>query len=319
MSFESQHFPRGIFLSCYDLARPANWAEQFGNEHPLHLEIGFGFGEFLIEQIRRTNKENFVGIEQDWSRMAKCLNKIGDIRKTSENRTFGENLRLLRVDATVALQRLFAPRSLDQVTCLFPCPWPKKDHVKHRLFSWDFLCLLNSRLKENAVAQIVTDWHPYLEWMLGEISATGFEASVKKIDPQFNTKFERKWQAGGQDKFWQLTLTKVQPRDVAVVEDVSLRALFVKDFNPSEFKFENIVGVVSVIYKDFIFDAKQNLGLVRLIVAEPFLTQHVWVAIIKTHGQWCIAKADGHSALPTAGVALAIERVCQAARESVVG
>lgn len=313
MSSQAQLFPEGVFLSHYDLPRPIVWSAQFGNDRPLHLEIGFGFGEFLIEQARRTKEENFIGIELDWARMAKCLSKIESVRQNSEHKNFGQNVRLVRVDATVALKRLFVQRSLDQVTCLFPCPWPKKTHIKHRLFSYDFLCLLNSRLKENATVKVVTDWYPYLQWILGEVAGTGFEASVQTIAPQFNTKFERKWKENGQDTFWELTLKKAEHRDVAVVEDVELRALFVDEFDPKRFHFENIVGPTSVIYKDFIFDPRQNLGLVRLIVAEPFLTQSVWVAIIKTREQWCIAKADGHNALPTAGVALALERVCQAA------
>ncbi len=313
MSCQAQLFPEGVFLSHYDLSRPIVWSAQFGNECPLHLEIGFGFGEFLIEQARRTQEKNFIGIELDWARMAKCLSKIESVRQNPEHKDFGRNVRLVRVDVTLALKRLFVERSLDQVTCLFPCPWPKKTHIKHRLFAHDFLCLLNSRLKENAAVKVVTDWYPYLEWILGEVAGTGFEVSVQTIAPQFNTKFERKWKEGGQDAFWELTLKKAEHQNRAVVEDLELRALFVENFDPRRFRFENIVGPTSVIYKDFIFDPRQNLGLVRLVVAEPFLTQHVWVAIIKTREQWCIAKADGHNALPTSGVALALERVCQAA------
>ncbi len=316
MPREEHYFPRGIFLSHYDVARPVDWAEEFKNDYSLHLEIGFGFGEFLIDQARRETCENFIGVEQDWARMARCLSKIAAHQESLGNKNFAENLRLLRIDATVALQRLFAPRVLSAVTCLFPCPWPKKDHVKHRLFSYDFLRLLNSRLKEQATVKLVTDWQPYLEWIVGQMDQTGFQWRVQEIAPQFNTKFERKWTQGGQDKFWQLTLTKAEHHDEAVRKDVDLRALFEQDFDPAQFHFENLIGEISVIFKDFIFDSRQNLGLVRLIVAEPFLTQHVWVAIIKTKDQWCVAKADGHNALPTAGVALAIERVCQAVRES---
>ncbi len=317
MSFDPNRFPQGIFLSHYDLPRPVDWHKQFGNDRPLHLEIGFGFGEFLIQQAGQNSAENFIGIEQDWARMARCLSKIATVRQSPEKKRLGENIRLLRVDATVALQRFFPPRLLDHVTCLFPCPWPKKSHSKYRLFSRNFLVLLNSRLRDKGSIKLVTDWRPYLEWVVGEIEGTGFESHVETIAPQFNTKFERKWIADGQKKFWQLDFVKTEPRDAAVIEDIELRALFAKDFDPRHFVFENIVGETSVIFKDFIFDPRQNLGLVRLIVAEPFLTQHVWVAVIKTRDQWCVAKADGHNALPTSGVALAIERVGEAVAGSI--
>lgn len=318
MSCQPHCFPEGVFLSCHDLVRPVDWAGQFGNDRPLHLEIGFGFGEFLIDQLQRGGEENFVGIEQDWSRMTRCLARVGDFREFCGDREFGKNLRLLRIDATVALQRLFRPCSIGRVTCLFPCPWPKKTHIKHRLFSRDFLCLLNSRLKQGAVVKVVTDWRPYLEWMSENVADSGFLADVQKISARFNTKFERKWRAAGQEEFWELTLTKADHRDLPVWEDVALRVFFAKDFSPTRFQFENIIGKTSVIYKDFIFDQGQNAGLVRLVVAEPFLTQHVWVGITKTPDRWCVAKADGHSALPTEGVALAIERVYQAVCQSAV-
>lgn len=309
--------PAGVFLSHSDIPRPVPWREQFGNDQPLHLEIGFGLGEFLVQQASLPVRENLIGIEQDWSRLCKCLTKVGSIRNSTGNVDFGSNLRLLRVDATVALERFFLPQSLSRVTCLFPCPWPKKAHVKYRLFSREFLCLLNSRLLDRAKVNIVTDWQPYLDWILEEVPGTGFQAGVETIGARFNTKFERKWRAEGQEQFWELSLVKNEHHQRPVTEDVELRASFVKDFNPARFHFENVTGETSVIYKDFVFDQKQNLGLVRLVVAEKFLTQHVWVAIIKTKSQWCVAKADGHSALPTAGVALAIELVARSAEETI--
>lgn len=309
-------FPEGIFLSHVDIPRPVPWREQFGNDNPLHLEIGFGLGEFLVQQAGLPVRENLIGIEQDWSRLCKCLSKVASIRASSGKADFGRNIRLLRVDATVAFERFFLPRSINRVTCLFPCPWPKKSHVKYRLFSRDFLCLLNSRLADHAKVNIVTDWQPYVDWMLAEIPETGFKANVETIGARFNTKFERKWRAEGQEQFWELSLIKHEHHRRPVTEDVELRACFVQSFDPARFQFENIVGETSVIYKDFVFDQKQNLGLVRLVVAEKFLTQHVWVAVIKTKNQWCVAKADGHSALPTAGVALAIEQVAKAAQET---
>lgn len=309
-------FPSGIFISTFDSKRPIDWREQFANDHPLHLEIGFGHGEYLLYESGRNSGENFIGIEQDWARLCKCLTKVTQIRQKTGDSRFAANMRLLRIDATIALQRFFDTRSLDVVTCLFPCPWPKKAHIKYRLFSHEFLCLLNSRLKDKAKVRIVSDWKPYIDWMIEELAGTGFRDNIATIKPQFNTKFERKWKAQGQEEFWELVLSKTEHIDRPVIEDVELRAFFAKDFVPQKFRLENLSGEPSVIYKDFVFDSKNNLGLVRLIVAEKFLTQHVWVSIIKTKSQWCIAKADGHSALPTAGVALAIERVRDAVKQT---
>ena len=37
-----------------------HWAELFGNGHPLHLEIGMGKGQFLLELARREPGVNFI-------------------------------------------------------------------------------------------------------------------------------------------------------------------------------------------------------------------------------------------------------------------
>jgi len=316
MAIESEYFPSGIFLPHHDIVRPVKWAEQFGNLRPLHLEIGFGLGEFLIRQAGLFPQENFIGVEQDWARVYKCLQKISALRRLPGEALFGGNLRLMKVDVTVALQRLFKEQVLDQVTCLFPCPWPKKSHIKYRLFSTEFLRLLNSRMKDGAQARIVTDWQPYFDWMLTEIGDAGFSARTGIVAAQFGTKFERKWRQSGQEKFWELCLVKVKHQEVPVEEDSEMKVYFLKNFDPDRFRFENVIGEVSVILKDFFFDRKENKGLARLIVAEKFLTQHVWAAIVKSEGRWFVAKADGHSALPTSGVALGIQRVYEAARDS---
>lgn len=316
MSFDLNRFPPGILVSHFDVPRPVNWQTQFGNDRPLHLEIGFGLGEFLVDRAADRPDENLVGIEQDWARLGKCLGKIASVRSGGQA-DFGKNIRLMRVDATVALQRLFSPGTLGQVTCLFPCPWPKKSHIKHRLFSGDFLRLLNSRMRMGAGVKIVTDWQAYAQWIVEENKDSGFIGKSRTITARYNTKFERKWLAEGRERFWELDLIKQADCPAPVIEDVEMRARFVKDFDPAFFRFEDIVGETSVIFKDFMFDPRQNRGMVRLIVAEPFLTQHVWIEIVRTRDQWCIAKADGHSALPTAGVALAIEKAGEAALRSV--
>ena len=84
-----------------------------------------------------------------------------------------ENVRLLKIDARVAFERLFLPQTIDHIHCLFPCPWPKKGHVKHRLFSNVFLKLINSRLKQKGQVKIVTDFCLTGEWVRGEIEGSG--------------------------------------------------------------------------------------------------------------------------------------------------
>ncbi len=308
-------FPDVFFSHYDDVKRPVDWRGHFGNDHPLDVEIGFGLGEFLVSQAHNSPERNFVGLEQDWPRLKKAMQKIDALRQGSPDGTLG-NIQLLKVDATVALERLFCQRSIHRIFCLFPCPWPKQGHVKHRLFSRSFFELLNSRLVEQGEGRIVTDSGLFFEWIHAEADGTGFAATTRTIKPQFNTKFERKWRREGQEEFFELQIVKKEHRDIPVAEDADMKAYFLRDFNPDRFQPDDVIGDVSVVFKDFVFDPKKNKGLVHAVVAEPSLTQHVWIIIVKTSKDWCVAKAEGHTALPTQGVATALRHVYEAARRT---
>ena len=297
------------FVSHYHSERPIDWDRQFGVTRPLDVEIGCGLGDFLLRTAQSYPDRNFVGIEMDWQRVKKTLHKIDKANKISSSQNTVDNVRVLQIEANVAFSRLFAPSTVQGVYCLFPCPWPKKNHVKHRLFSNPFLKLLNSRLVEQGQIKIVTDYYLYFEWIQNESHQAGFQIETRTVDPQFDTKYERKWCEGGQTRFFELNLIKSEHVAVPVEEDVPLQAYFSDHFQPKEFEFPNVVGEFSVILKDFIFDASKEKGLVHLVVAEKSITQHLWIIITRCERGWYVAKAEGHTAIPTRGVAQAIRLV----------
>ena len=304
------------FILHYQRRRPIDWRAQFNRQAPLALEIGFGLGEFLLDQARQHPARNYVGIELDWQRIKKTLHKIWLARRSPGEGSPADNIRILQVDADVALRRLFAARSLHRVYCLFPCPWPKKGHVKHRLFSREFCRLVNSRLAEDGVVQIVTDYEPYFEWLKEEVPGTGFRVEGRKIKPRFNTKFERKWLGEGQEDFFELVLRKSQHMEVPLGEDVPLTVYFLDDFLPARFCFHDRVGCPSVIQKEFLFDPDRKKAMVHLVVAEEHITQHVWVVIVQSRRGWCVAVAAGQTVLPTPGVALSVQMTAEAVKQS---
>ena len=136
------------FLPWRNVERPVDWRAQFGSQAPLEVEIGFGNGEFLVRRAQERPERHFVGIELEWASVQRALRRLAQAQAT--------NVRLLLVDAHLALQRLFPPLALQRVYSLFPCPWPKERHAKHRLFSHTFLTLLNSRLQPDGEVLVVT-------------------------------------------------------------------------------------------------------------------------------------------------------------------
>lgn len=316
MALRKEHISVPHFIPHYDQSRPFRWEDIFHNRHPVTVEIGSGLGEFLIHLACEHPDINFIGIEQDWNRVKKTLKRITQVQKQSRHDL--SNVRVLKADAVVAFERLFPPESVREIISLFPCPWPKKSHIKHRLFKRDFFCLLNSRLQENGTLRIVTDHHPFFEWMGEELRRdTGFAAAQRKIAPQFNTKFEKKWIEEGHRHFFELQLTKQRHCPAGVKEDVELQIHSIEDFDPDAFGLEKITAEeVTIVLKDFLYDSRRQKAMVFLIVAEENITQHVWISVTKSKDRWYVTKAEGHTVLPTKGVARAIAEVAAAAGRS---
>lgn len=305
-----------IFLSHYDQKRPLDWIDIFGKGRPLMVEIGFGQGEHLVRCVDRHHDRHYIGIELDWGRIRKCFKKIRG-KSSEKEKDFCDRLRILQVDAWAAFERLFEPKTVDQIECLFPCPWPKDRHEHHRLFCHDFLRLLNSRLKANGSIHVVTDHWPYAGWILEEVKGAGFTVQQKTIPAQYETKFERKWRAEGQQEFCELIFQKNKHVNVAVKEDAELKAYYCEDFHPEKFLFEEyIADDAAIVAKDWIYDEAQQKGMLRVVISEEHLTQHVWIGIVKTPKGWCVLKAQGQHVLPTPGLAKAIELAAEAVKQT---
>ena len=54
---------------------PLTWAEEFGREAPLGVELGFGNGAFLVEQARRYTEMNWLGVEMSWVSVQRLLRR----------------------------------------------------------------------------------------------------------------------------------------------------------------------------------------------------------------------------------------------------
>ncbi|MDH3599918.1 MAG: tRNA (guanosine(46)-N7)-methyltransferase TrmB, partial [Candidatus Tectomicrobia bacterium] len=294
------------FIHWQHTPRPIPWAERFGRDAPLQIEIGFGNGEFLVRQAQTHPDQNFVGIEVEWQSLQRCLRKTAQAGLT--------NVRLLQIDARVALERLFLPQSVHRAYALFPCPWPKERHAKFRLFSHGFLRLLNSRLTPHSEAQLVTDHRPYMEWVLEQAPGTGFEVQCDPIPPSFSTKYERKWRDQGQQQFYQLQFTNVQSQPLPLIEDIVLQTHRVDHFDPDRFQPVNELGLMTIKFRDFIYDPVRQRGMVWVLAVEDGLMQEFWIEMTcENENRWHIRPARGCPTVPTMSVQRALDLVRDAA------
>ncbi len=105
------------------------WHDLFGNNNPIHIEIGMGKGKFILESALKYPNINFIGIEKYDSIIAKAIIKIEQYEIS--------NLRVIRMDANY-IDEVFK-KELERIYLNFSDPWPKERHAKRRLTSDRFL------------------------------------------------------------------------------------------------------------------------------------------------------------------------------------
>jgi tRNA (guanine-N7-)-methyltransferase len=172
---------------------------------PVEVEIGFGDGEYIIRRALTYPERTFIGIDHKSSLIAGVSRKASSLHL--------DNLQLLHSCAKDVFSNLFASSSISRIYALFPDPWPKRKHMKYRLFSSPYLRLLNNRLRLDGEVMIVTDSRDYCQWIMKQTQDTGFEIRNSMIPPQFNTRFERKWVKQGYNVFHQIQLMKTRHID----------------------------------------------------------------------------------------------------------
>lgn len=56
--------------------RAGTWHAIFGNDHPIHMEIGMGKGKFIMAMAKKNPHINYLGIEKYSSVLLRALEKM---------------------------------------------------------------------------------------------------------------------------------------------------------------------------------------------------------------------------------------------------
>lgn len=169
----------------------------FEQQHPLHIEIGMGKGDFIYEMARRNPDINFIGIEKFPSVIAAAINKINQKEKLN-------NLRLMHYDA-IQLNDIFAKNEVDHIYLNFSDPWPKKRHAKRRLTSHAFLDVYKNILIDNGQIEFKTDNRGLFEYSLVSVNQYPMNLEYVSLDlhhsPEMEnnvmTEYEKKFSVNG--------------------------------------------------------------------------------------------------------------------------
>lgn len=159
----------------------------FGQDRPVIVEIGCGFGEATMSMAAREPKTAIVAIDVHTRGIARLMQRLD-----AESIT---NVRVVHGDAVAFLTDAVRPGSLAGVSIFFPDPWPKARHHKRRLVQGPFVDLLASRLAPGAVLHLATDWEPYADQMLAVLTncpdlENAHEAYAPRPDGRPLTRYE---------------------------------------------------------------------------------------------------------------------------------
>lgn len=162
------------------------WHDRFGNENPIHLEIGCGKGGFITTLAQRMPNVNFVALERERDCLVQALEKTAALKLP--------NLLFIAGDAAL-LGEYFAPGECTRIYLNFSDPWPKSRHAKRRLTYRSFLEIYQQILCDGGDMIIKTDNQPLFEFSLSELRYCGFVVNdicynLHSADPQDNVMTE---------------------------------------------------------------------------------------------------------------------------------
>jgi len=176
---------------------PGKWSEVFGNDHPIHIEIGMGKGQFIHALAKLHPEINYVGVEKYSSVLLRAIQKMDEEELP--------NLKFLRMEAE-DITKVFGKEEVDKIYLNFSDPWPKDRHAKRRLPSKEFLGRYDYILKQGSRLEFKTDNRDLFDFAVEELEPAGWKAEVitydlhadeKLMEGNVMTEYEEKFSSMG--------------------------------------------------------------------------------------------------------------------------
>lgn len=166
----------------------------FGNDNPIHIEIGMGKGDFIIGMALINPNINFIGIEKFDSVLVRAVQKLENMHIP--------NLRLIRMDA-LYIDDVFS-KEIECVYLNFSDPWPKERHARRRLTSDVFLNKYDSLFRDKCNIVMKTDNRKLFEYSIMSFNNYGYFIDLLSLDlynddlsGNVQTEYEKKFVSNG--------------------------------------------------------------------------------------------------------------------------
>lgn len=156
----------------------------FATQQAFVWEIGCGHGHFLTAYAQQHPDQLCIGIDISTERIDRATRK--------SKRAKLPNLHFIQAEARLFLEALPADAAFTDVYVLFPDPWPKLRHRKHRLLQPDFLAAAAAKALPSARLFFRTDYEPYF---LDVVAALGPSAGWGRVEEEWPFAYETVFQA----------------------------------------------------------------------------------------------------------------------------
>ena len=152
----------------------------FGDQKPLHIEIGCGKGRFITETAKLNPDINYIAIERNGDVTVLACEKINNEGINNVKFLFGNCQQLEMVEDLHSIERIYVN---------FCDPWKKSKQAKRRLTHANFLKLYEKLLKNNGELHFKTDNTKLFEFSLNSFADYGLKMKNITLDLH-NSKFE---------------------------------------------------------------------------------------------------------------------------------
>ncbi|MBR5271657.1 MAG: tRNA (guanosine(46)-N7)-methyltransferase TrmB [Clostridia bacterium] len=156
------------------------WSQVFGNDNPIHIEIGCGKGNFILGMARMYPNINFIGIEKVEDVIVMAMEKVTAAELT--------NVLFMDMDAE-RIEEFFTKGEIERIYLNFSDPWKKKKQAKRRLTHKNFLDKYKNVLNEGDYIFFKTDNRPLFEFSLNSFCEENYKLSNISLDLH-NSNFE---------------------------------------------------------------------------------------------------------------------------------
>ena len=171
------------------------WNRVFGNENPVHLEIGCGKGDFVVGMAKLHPDINYIAIEKVKDVIVMAMEKVKAAELT--------NVRFIDYDAE-KLEEIFEKAEVSRIYLNFSDPWKKGKQAKRRLTHKNFLDRYKKVLSDGDYICFKTDNKALFEFSLNSFAQENFKLEDITFDlhatnPAENvmTEYEKRFSEAG--------------------------------------------------------------------------------------------------------------------------